>query len=177
MVLKNVEEYLVGIGVDVVEQAKRNLSDEGKSNGDLYNTLKYELETGDNSFIIKFLMQEYGIYVDKGVKGKTSTYPKTAAALSKFQYGSGNFPKGGLTESINEWVRKKRFQFRDKKSGKFMSYDSTALMVTRKIYNKGIEATEFFSKPFDRVLKEVPIELVKAFKLDVELGLIKGIKR
>ena len=71
MVLKNVEEYLTGIGVDVVEQAKRNLSDARKSNGDLYDTLKYELETGDNSFIIKFLMQEYGIYVDKGVKGKT----------------------------------------------------------------------------------------------------------
>jgi hypothetical protein len=57
-----------------------------------------------------------------------------------------------------------------------MSYDSTALMITRSIYNKGIEATEFFSKPFDRVLKEVPIELVKAFKLDVKLGLIKGLK-
>tara|TARA_R110000751_G_scaffold94329_1_gene184094 strand:- start:101 stop:634 length:534 start_codon:yes stop_codon:yes gene_type:complete len=177
MVLKNVEEYLVGIGVDVVEQAKRNLSDARKSNGDLYNTIKYELETDETSFIIKFLMQEYGIYVDKGVKGKTSTYPETTAALSKFQYGSGNFPKGGLTEGIQEWVKKKRFQFRDKKSGKFMSYDSTAFMITRSIYNKGIEATEFFSKPFDRVLKEVPIELVKAFKLDVELGLIKGIKK
>tara|TARA_R110002167_G_scaffold297207_1_gene501571 strand:- start:87 stop:620 length:534 start_codon:yes stop_codon:yes gene_type:complete len=177
MVLKNVEEYLTGIGVDVVEQAKRNLSDARKSNGDLYNTIKYELETDETSFIIKFLMQEYGIYVDKGVKGKTSTYPETTAALSKFQYGSGNFPKGGLTEGIQEWVKKKRFQFRDKKSGKFMSYDSTAFMITRSIYNKGIEATEFFSKPFDRVLKEVPIELVKAFKLDVELGLIKGIKK
>tara|TARA_B100000780_G_scaffold199841_1_gene141458 strand:- start:3163 stop:3696 length:534 start_codon:yes stop_codon:yes gene_type:complete len=177
MIFKNVEEYLVGIGVDVVKQGKRNLSDARKSNGDLYNTLKYELETNDNSFIIKFLMQEYGIYVDKGVKGKTSTYPETVASLSDFQYGSGNFPKGGLTKGIKEWVKEKRFQFRDKKTGRFMSYDSTAFMITRSIYNKGIKATEFLSKPFYRVLKEVPIELAKAFKLDVELGLIKGIKK
>tara|TARA_R110000744_G_scaffold82298_2_gene161650 strand:- start:751 stop:1284 length:534 start_codon:yes stop_codon:yes gene_type:complete len=177
MVLKNVEEYLEGLGVDIVEQGKRNLSDARKSNGDLYDTLKYEFESDENSFVVKFLMQEYGIYVDKGVKGKTSTYPKTAAALSPFQYGSGNFPKGGLTTGIKEWVKKKRFQFRDKKSGKFMSYESTALLVTRSIYNKGIEATEFFSKPFNRVLQEVPIELVKAFKLDIELGTIKGIRK
>ena len=58
-----------------------------------------------------------------------------------------------------------------------MSYESTALLVTRSIYNKGIEATEFFSKPFNRVLQEVPIELVKAFKLDIELGTIKGIRK
>ena len=53
-----------------------------------------------------------------------------------------------------------------------MSYDAMSLLIARSIYNKGIEATEFFSKPFDRVLKEVPIELIEAFTLDIEYALI-----
>ena len=53
-------------------------------------------------------MEDYGTFVDKGVRGKTSTYPETSAALSQFQYGSGNFPKGGLTEGINGWLRKEK---------------------------------------------------------------------
>ena len=47
-----------------------------------------------------------------------------------------------------------------------------SLLIARSIYDKGIEATEFFSKPFDRVLKEVPIELIEAFTLDIEYALI-----
>ena len=34
----------------------------------------------------------------------------------------GNFPKGGLTEGINGWLEKKRFQWRDER-GRFMSYE------------------------------------------------------
>ena len=45
-------------------------------------------------FLLDFLMEDYGVFVDKGVRGKTSTYPETKASLSQFQYGSGNFSKG-----------------------------------------------------------------------------------
>jgi hypothetical protein len=53
-----------------------------------------------------------------------------------------------------------------------MSYESMSLIIARSIYHKGIKATEFFSKPFDRVLKEVPQELIDAFTLDIEYALI-----
>lgn len=171
MKLNNLEQAIRGLANDIVDQAKKNLVDEYKSNGQLYATLRSEIEQKTNEFIVKFYMQDYGIFVDKGVKGKTSTYPKTRAALSQFQYGSGNYPKGGLTEGVLKWVKRKRFQWRTE-DGKFMSYDAMSLLIARSIYNKGIEATEFFSKPFDRVLKEVPIELIEAFTLDIEYALI-----
>lgn len=171
MKLTNLEQAMRGLANDIVDQAKKNLVDKRKSNGDLYNTLHAELEQKTNEFIVKFYMQDYGIYVDKGVQGKTSTYPETTSALSQFKYGSGNFPKGGLTEGVLKWVKRKRFQWRTE-DGKFMSYDSMSLLIARSIYHKGIKATEFFSKPFDRVLKEVPIELIEAFTLDVEYALI-----
>ena len=176
MQFKNVDDILNKYGKYVVQQSKSNLTKDKKGGGDLYNSVSYKIEKSEDDFLLDFLMEDYGAFVDRGVKGKTSTYPQTSAALSKFQYGSGTGPKGGLTKGINAWLKKKRFQFRDKK-GRFMSYESMTYLIARSIYNKGIEATEFFSKPFDRVLKEVPIELVKAFKLDVELGLIKGIKK
>ena len=53
-------------------------------------------------------MEDYAKFIDKGVRGKTSTYPETSAALSKFQYGSGNFPKGGLRNGIKCLVEKEK---------------------------------------------------------------------
>jgi len=120
-------------------------------------------------------MEDYGAFVDKGVKGKTSTYPETSAALSKFQYGSGTGKKGGLTKGINAWLKKKRFQFRDKQ-GRFMSYESMTYLIARSIYNKGLKANLFFTKPFEAGLKRLPDDLSKAFVLDIEDGIILGTK-
>ena len=155
--------------------SQKNLVDEKKSRGDLYKTLKYEVTVSKDLFLIDFLMEPYGVFVDKGVKGKTSTYPETQTALSKFQYGSGTGPKGGLTKGINAWLKKKRFQFRDKK-GRFMSYDTMTYLIARSIYNKGLKANLFFTKPFEAGLKRLPDDLSKAFVLDIEDGIILGTK-
>jgi hypothetical protein len=112
-------------------------------------------------------MEDYGIFVDKGVKGKTSTYPETSAALSKFQYGSGTGKKGGLTKGINKWLKQKRFQWRTK-DGKFMSYQTMTYLISRSIYNKGLKANLFFTKPFEAGLKNLPTKLIDAFALDIE---------
>ena len=104
MDFKNVDEVLNAYAEYVVDAVQReNLKDdERKGLGDLYNSVSYKYEKSQDLFLLDFLMEDYGTFVDKGVKGKTSTYPETSAALSQFQYGSGNFPKGGLTEGINE---------------------------------------------------------------------------
>jgi len=162
---KNVDEVLNIFGKTIVNEAKKNLVDERMSFGDLYQTLDYSYEQKRDSFIVGFLMQDYGIFVDKGVKGKTSTYPETASALSKFQYGSGTGPKGGLTKGINEWLKKKRFQWRTKE-GKFMSYQSMTFLIARSIYNKGIKANLFFTKEFEQGLKTLIPKLEEAYAQD-----------
>jgi hypothetical protein len=103
------------------------------------------------------------------VTSKTRVYEGKNATPSRhaeqpFRFGSGTGKKGGLTESINKWVRARRFQFRDKK-GKFMSYDSTAFLVARSIYRKGIPASFFYSRPFGLAFQKLPAELVEAFRL------------
>ena len=175
MKFKNVDEAINKYGKYVVQQSRSNLTRDKKGGGDLYNSVSYKIEKSQEDFFLEFLMEDYGAFVDKGVKGKTSTYPETSAALSKFQYGSGTGQKGGLTKGIARWVRKKRFQFRDKQ-GRFMSYDSMTYLISRSIYNKGLKANLFFTKPFEAGIKRLPDELIKGFALDIEDNIILGTK-
>ena len=176
MDFKNVDEVLNAYAEYVVDSAKKNLVDERKSLGDLYKSVSYKYEKSQDLFLLDFLMEDYGTFVDKGVKGKTSTYPETKAALSQFQYGSGNFPKGGLRDGIKGWLEKKRFQWRDKK-GKFMSYDTMTYLISRSIYNKGLKANLFFTTPFEAGLQNLPKQLTDAFSLDIENAIILGTKK
>jgi hypothetical protein len=176
MNFKNVNDVLNGFAQYVVDSSKNNLTNDNKGGGDLYNSISYTYEKSQELFLLDFLMEDYGSYVDKGVKGLTSTYPETASALSKFQYGSGTGPKNGLRDGIKKWVAEKRFQFRDKK-GKFLSYESTAYIIARSIYNKGLKANLFFTQPFELGLRELPKQLSDAFALDIEDGIILGTKK
>ena len=176
MEFKNVDEILLSFAQYVVDASKENLTKDKKGDGDLYNSLSYTFDKSQNLLLLDFLMEDYGVFVDKGVKGKTSTYPETKASLSQFQYGSGNFPKGGLTEGINEWMKKKRFQWRDER-GRFMSYESMSYIIARSIYNKGLKANLFFTTPFELGLKNLPKQLTDAFSLDLENAIILATKK
>lgn len=176
MKFKNVEEVLNKYGKYVVQQSRSNLTRDKKGGGDLYNSVSYNIEKSQDDFLLDFLMEDYGAFVDRGVKGKTSTYPETRNALSKFQYGSGTGPKGGLTKGIAKWVRKKKFQFRDKQ-GRFMSYESMTYLIARSIYNKGLKANLFFTKPFEAGLRKFPEDLIMAYSLDIDNSIILGTKK
>lgn len=150
----------------VTTQSKANLTRQNKNvKKGLYNSIKGESFVGKNSIGVYFEMLEYGEFQDKGIKGKSSS---EKAPNSPFRFGSGSGPKGGLTKAINEWVRNRGFQFRDKKTGKFMSYDNTAFLITRSIYHKGIKPSRFFSKPFEVAYEKLPAEVVEAYALDLE---------
>jgi hypothetical protein len=150
----------------VIQQSRSNLTKSRHNNTKgLYNSIKGEVVTDKGFSIVGFSMDDYGMFVDKGVKGKTSSLK---APNSPFQFGSGTGKKGGLTQGIKKWVRQKGFQFRDRKSGRFMSYDSTAYLITRSIFHKGIKPSLFFTKPFEKAFERLPDELVEAYGLDVE---------
>jgi hypothetical protein len=177
---KRLEAVLSTFASNVVQEAKNNLKSDvnkygqNKAGGDLYNTMTYNVQTEKDFFLIDFLMEPYGKFVDKGVQGKTSTYP--ASALSDFRYGSGTGPKGGLKKGVTEWLNKKKFQWRTE-LGRFMSYETMSWLIARSIYNKGIKANHFFTKPFDQLLEDLPKEMVEGFFLDVEDAIILGTKK
>ena len=174
MELENLTEVLDKYASLIVTGAKENLAKDNKGDGDLYNSVAYDLRVEANVFLLDFLMEDYGAFVDEGVKGKTSTYSESM--MSRFQYGTGTGRKGGLTDGINGWLNKKKFQWRTK-DGRFMSYQTMTYLIARSIYNKGLKANHFFTEPFEKYLKKLPKELGQSFALDIEKAIILGTKK
>lgn len=160
-----VNDSLNDFGRYLVRESRKNLTRKGKKDtGSLYDSLSYKVNVSKNSFEFSFLMSEYGKFQDKGVRGASSSLK---APKSPYKFGSGKGKKGGLTNAIDKWVRRKRFQFTNKK-GKFLSYEQTAKLITRSIYLKGIEPTNFYSRPFELGFKRLPDELIESYSLDIE---------
>ena len=159
----------------VTSRAKANLT-----NGDrnvskrLYNSIKGEVTINSERTTVKFFMEKYGDFQDQGVKGKNSS---AKAPNSPFKFGSGRGKAGGLTQAIQKWVEARRFQFKDRKSGKFLSYRATAFLITRSIYSKGLKPTLFFTKPYQAALKNLPDELAKEYGLEVKKLFKESIKK
>jgi hypothetical protein len=167
----SVEDVLNGFGKRLKQQALSNLSKKKKNNTKaLYDSIKTEVRVSKNSFQFTVSMTDYGRFVDLGVRGKTSSFK---APNSPFKFGTGTGAKGGLTGGIFLWVTQKRIQFKNRKTGAFLSYKKTAMLITRSVYNKGIAPTNFLQKPFENEFKKLPNEIVKAYGLTVA-NLIKS---
>jgi hypothetical protein len=158
MLREETEKYLNDFAKYVIQQSRSNLTKGDKNvNKKLYNSLDNEIEVGANSFRLAFLMEDYGTFQDKGVSGTEKKYN------TPFSYKSKKPP----LRPITDWVKNRRFQFRQK-NGKFMSYQSTAFLVHNSIFKKGIKPSLFFTKPFEKAFERLPDELIQAYGLDVE---------
>lgn len=154
----------------VIKEAKQNLMKGGEHGTNnvtkkLTDSLKAQTKVNPNSISNYIEMEEYGKFLDLGVKGKVSSQ---RAPNSPFKFGSGTGNPGGLTEGIRGWVKARRIQFRSRESGRFMSYEQTTKLIIRSIYLKGTKPTLFFSKPFAKGFESLPDELIKAYGLDIE---------
>jgi len=164
----------------VTTQAKANLTRKDKNvRGNLHKSIKGNSKVSKNSIEVSFEMEDYGKFQDLGVKGKTSSQK---APNSPYRFGTGS-AKGKsdkkMVDHIQEWVTNRRFQFQSKdegSKGRFLSYEQTAFLITRSVYHKGIEASRFFSKPFETAFEKLPEELIEAYGLDVEKFLKQQLK-
>ena len=169
--LNNVQAVLTRFRDFVISESKKNLNTGGQygshnNTSALKNSIKGEIVSEGDYSIVAFKMNDYGYYQDKGVKGKSSS---AKAPNSPFRFGTGTGKKGGLTKSILEWVQAKRFQFRNKENGKFMSYQQTGYLISRSIFQKGIKPSLFFTKPFEAGYKKyIDTDLMKAFSQDID---------
>lgn len=171
--LKNVQEELNRFAKYVIQQSRTNLT-KGKKNSskELYNSLDSNVKVSKNSFELTFLMEDYGIFQDKGVKGTKSNYLenkdspfsyKESSKLVGVEYHTGTFAK---------WAKRKGVQFRNKK-GRYVTHEQTGYMLANIIKKKGVKASMFFTKPFKKAFNNLDKDIVKAFRLDVE-ALIKN---
>ena len=123
---ENTKRALDKFGKYLVKQSRSNLSKKKKNvTNKLYDSLDYSIRSSDVSFEFDFLMEAYGEWVDKGRKaGKNPPF-----------------------SAIRKWVEDRRIQFRSNR-GRFQTYDQTAWAVVKKIGRDGIEASNFYSRPF-----------------------------
>ena len=165
----SVIEVLDKFGKYVKQQSKSNLTKRRKKDtGGLYDGIAYKVEETKTGAKLTFSFgsaDDYWMFVDKGVKGKTSS---AKAPNSPFRFGTGTGRSGGLTSGIKAWVKRKRFQFSDKKTGRFLSYESTSFLIIRSIWNKGLATTNFFTKPFEQAFQRVPDDIYAAFGLELD---------
>mgnify|MGYP003661281624 FL=1 len=156
--LANVKDELNRFAKYVVSQSRANLT-RGKKNSskDLYNSLDSEVKVSKNSFELSFLMEEYGVFQDKGVSGVKKKYSTPYSYTTKMPPPS----------KMDKWIVKKGIAPRDK-NGKFISRKSLQFMIARSIFNNGIKPSLFFTKPFEKAFKNLNKDLVEAYKLDVE---------
>ena len=157
--LKNVQQELNRFAKYVIKQSRTNLT-KGKKNSSkkLYNSLDYDLNVSPNSFSMSFLMEDYGIFQDKGVSGVKKKYN------TPFSYKDKMPPPS----KMDKWIVRKGLKGVRGKDGKFISRKSLQFMIARSIYNNGIKPSLFFTKPFEKAFKNLDKDIIKAYQLDVE---------
>jgi len=159
MQLKETKNILNKFAKYVIQQSRTNLTKNKKnSSKSLYNSLDFKYKAVNGGIGIQFLMDEYGLYQDKGVSGKKKKYN------TPFSYKDKMPPSSAL----DKWSVRKGIAPRDK-SGKFIPRKSINFLIARSIYNKGIKPSLFFTKPFEKAYKDLPKDLVKGFINDIEI--------
>ena len=165
MNLEAVERYLKSFGSQIVKEAKGNLSAEGKG-GALENSIDFFVIRKGGTVTVRFKMDYYGKFVDKGVSGtdkkRSYTDYKGKTEPSPFKYTTKQPPSG----IIEKWIKRKGLKGRDKK-GRFITHKSLSFKIARSIKKKGIQGISFFQKPLMLGMKEFGNKFGAAIKDDI----------
>lgn len=160
MELKKTQEVLEAFKKFVIQQARTRLSKNNKNiSKKLYDSLDAIIKVTPNAIQVQFLMEEYGLYQDKGVSGTQKKYNTPYSYTSKMP----------PIKPLAEWAKTKNIRLRDEQ-GKYKkgNYNTIGYLIARSIYRKGIKPSLFFTKPFEQGFKKLPEELAKTFALDIE---------
>ena len=152
---KRVQQILVQAASNIVNAAKKNLQD-----GKLKNSIRYSTKKGE----IDIIMEEYGLFKDKGVtganhsdfKGKRKAINKSKANY-KFKSKAIGSRDGSVEKSIDKWMYKKGILGRDKK-GRFTKRSSTNFLIRRSIAQHGIKPSLFLTTPYQRYQAQITKE-------------------
>ena len=189
MEFTNTIQSLQKLGSNVVSEGKSILKRKKKttSGNTLYNEFDYMVTASKDSVTLEFEFgnaDDYWMFVDEGVRGAGGYKGrgKMRGGQTKFRFGSGK-SKGTWKEfntSIKKWIANKPLRLRGS-GGKFMkknkqNINSVAYLIQRAIYQRGLERTQFFSKPFTQQLKKQTDKITEAFADDIEAMLEKTLK-
>jgi len=173
MEFKKLEESIREYAAYVVSESKQNLAKEKNAGGELYDSIDSNTIADEDAILVQFLMEDYGTFLDRGVKGVNSYYRETRESPFSYKRKGGKFGLKGMppTSAFDQWTIKRSLAPRDKK-GRFLTRKTLKFLIARSIFFKGIKARKFFSKPFNEGIEKYQLELEKAFAKDIESKII-----
>jgi len=170
MEFKKTQEALKTFAETVVKESKKLARKKFKNtSGNLEGSIGYALNVYENSFSLEFTLAAtkdgvpYGSFVDLGVKGSKSNYITNRDSPYKFSGNKKSIPP----QALDKWLVRKKLAPRDKE-GKFIDRRSIKFLIARSIYEKGIEARKYFTKPFEDNFNKLPNDVIDAFGLDID---------
>lgn len=136
----------------VIKDSRSNLTrKDKKASSSLYKSLDYKVENNNGLYSVTFLMEDYGKFIDKGVKGvggskaDGSKWKVKKVVNSPFKYTSKMPP----AKAFSQWTVKRGIAPRNKK-GQFQSRKGLQFAIAKSVYHTGIETTNFFTTPLER---------------------------
>ena len=160
----------------LVQQSKSRLSKSGsKASGSLYWSIRGYISKNYNKDIkgrftggrslpsMHIEFNDYGTYIDKGVQGTKSNYLENAR--SPYRFGRNGDKKAVPTKAISKWVASKGLP-------KALTY-----VIARSIYQKGIKATQWFSRSLELSKKRYLTKYHIAIADDMAENIADDIKR
>ena len=154
---------------DVIKQSRTRLTKQKiNASKDLYNSLDYKLKISPNSFELSFSMEDYGKFINDGVKGAEedrTKKPKLRLGDKKFKYKKGKENKPSH-KHFDKWTIKKGIAPRSS-SGQFLTRRGLTEAISYSVWRRGIKTTEFFTIPFEQQFKKLPNEIAEAYGLDL----------
>ena len=173
MNLDNTIQAMQNMGYDVVRKGKRILKKRKKltKRRGLYKGFNYNVKKELKGVTLEFVFgsaRKYWQFVDEGVKGSGGFKGsgKMRGKGSPFKFKSKNIKQG----VIAKWIKNKPLKLRGS-DGKFLektqsNINSAAFVIGRAIAQRGLERTQFFSRPYKEEVDEDMI--AKAFADDIE---------
>jgi hypothetical protein len=155
----------------IVAQSRLNLSKVGgkhnsstNASGALSKSLSSSYEPSKNSFRLTFSMEDYGQFIDEGVKGVDSS---AKAPKSEFSYKEGIQNKPSH-KHFDKWLLRKGVSGTRNSKGQFIPRKSIAYAVSYGVWRKGIKATHFFTDAFEAKMKDFDKTMFKIIGFEVD---------
>ncbi|QDP50504.1 MAG: hypothetical protein Unbinned92contig1002_1 [Prokaryotic dsDNA virus sp.] len=164
--MRGIKEGLQNFAKAVVNAARFNLANDNKNvTKKLSDSINYDVLTPkEGLFVIEFVMNTYGLFVDKGVSGTKRRVNSPYSFKSK---GGKQGLKGMPPPSkFDQWTVRRGIAPRDKK-GRFLPRKSVDFAIARSVFERGIKPSLFFTKPFNKFFEGISEGILKEFNTEI----------
>lgn len=145
---KRIREILVQAAENIIREAKNNLED---------GALKKSIKAKSKGNSIDIIMEDYGVFQDRGVTGRNSSdfegkRKDVHKSLDNYKFKSKVI---GGEKLIDKWMYKKAIAPRNEKSGRFIKRKTVNFLIRRSIAQHGIKPSLFLTRPYEKYRKQI----------------------